>query len=82
MNGRFLPLVDILGLIFWVLFQPLLMDGIKGTSLELTLTKPAGGLHAFDRGHILFSTKELYFEVLGQCLGHYWTGNLSWIIVT
>lgn len=57
--------------------------GLKGhpASLCLTWTTPAGGLHAFDRGHIFFSTKELYFEVLGQCFGHYWTVNRSWIIV-
>lgn len=29
----------------------------------------AGGLHAFDRGHILSSAAELYFEVCGENLG-------------
>ena len=72
--GIFLRLVDMFGADFLgSCFVPVsvlnLRDGVKGTSLDLTWTKP-GGLHAFDRGHILFSTKELYFEVLGQWLGH------------
>eukprot|EP00435_Cladocopium_sp_Y103_P014578 s1128_g3.t1 len=46
-----------------LLAVPQFADGSWGKELS-------GGLHAFDRGHILFSTKELYFEVLGQCSVH------------